>query len=66
MALAFSRSIVTSSCGSLAENVVIRPVRSLCVACVHNLMRRAVQVAQRVAAPILGDASMFTCCCLAR
>ena len=29
IALAFSRSIVTSTCGSLAENVVVRPVRSL-------------------------------------
>ncbi len=54
IALAFSRSIVTSSCGSLAEKVVISPVSSLCAAPgAHNLVRHAVQIGQRVAALVL-------------
>ena len=46
--------MVTSSCGSLAEKVVSRPVRSLLRAAgAHDLVGHAVQVGERVAALVL-------------
>ena len=54
MALAFSRSMVTSTCGSLAEKVVIRPVRSLLARlAADDLVGDAVEVGEGVAARVL-------------